>query len=130
MTAPDWINDEIDAFGKDAGLRGLALNDRGAAALRFENGLGFRFEYAYESLSLVATVPLRETPDDETAQALLRYAHPDARHPFRLRTGYLAKTGCAVFAVRLAEREVNRSTLATAFQLLWRTADGFRELKG
>ena len=130
MAIPKWILDEIDAFGRDAGLPGLAPGESGAVALSFENGLGIRFEYAFEALSVIATVRLRETPDDETAEQLLRFAHPDAKYPFRLRTGYLAKTGCAVFVARLPEREVSRSSLSAAFQGLWRIADGFRELKG
>jgi type III secretion system chaperone SycN len=120
MTAPTWIDSAIGEFGRSAGLGTLSLGDRNTAALSFQNGLVLRFEYAFNSLSIAITAPMRL--DAASACRLLGYAHPDARFGFRLRTGYLAKSGRAVFAVMLADREVTLPSINAAFALLWRIA--------
>jgi len=120
MTAPAWIDSAIGEFGKSAGLGTLSLGDRNAAVLSFQNGLVLRFEYAFNSLSVAITVPMRL--DAVSASRILGYAHPDARFGFRLRTGYLAKSGRAVFAVMLADRDVTLPAINAAFALLWRIA--------
>lgn len=120
MTAPTWIDSAIGEFGKSAGLGTLSLGDRNAAVLSFQNGLVLRFEYAFNSLSVAITVPMRL--DAVSASRILGYAHPDARFGFRLRTGYLAKSGRAVFAVMLADRDVTLPAISAAFALLWRIA--------
>ena len=38
MRAPNWIEGVVRDFGRGAGIDDFALNDRGAAAFRFENG--------------------------------------------------------------------------------------------
>lgn len=125
MAAPDWIVSAVDGFGRATGLGGLAFDEKGAVSLAFENGFRFRMEYAFETLTVMMTLPFRD--DDEAAKRLLLTAHPDARRPFRLRAAYLAKRGEAVLAVRLAEREVDRMALETVFRGLWETAE---RLKG
>jgi len=120
MTAPAWIDSAVGEFGRAAGLDSLSLGDRGSAALSFQNGLVLRFEYAFDSLYVAMTVPARL--DASSAGRLLGYAHPDARFGFRLRAGYLAKSGRAVFAVRLADRDVTLPSLNAVFALLWRVA--------
>ena len=57
MTAPTWIESVVREFGKAAGLAGLALNTRGAAAITFENGAALRLEYAFDSLVVALTLP-------------------------------------------------------------------------
>ena len=123
MTVPTWIDSAVGAFGQSAGLGSLSLGDRGVAALSFQNGLVLRFEYAFDSLYVAMTVPARM--DAPAARRLLGYAHPEARFSFRLRAGYLAKAGRAVFAVRLADRDVTIPALNAAFALLWRVATEF-----
>ena len=120
MMVPAWIDSTVGEFGKSAGLGSLSLGDRGAAALSFQNGLVLRFEYAFDSLYVMMTVPARL--DASTAGRLLGYAHPEARFGFRMRSGYLAKSGRAVFAVRLADRDVTLPSINAAFVLLWRVA--------
>ena len=120
MTVPAWIDSAVGAFGQSAGLGSLSLGDRGVAALSFQNGLVLRFEHAFDALHVAMTVPVRL--DASAAARLLGYAHPDARFGFRLRAGYLAKTGRAVFAVRLADRDVTLPSINAAFALLWRIA--------
>ena len=120
MTAPAWIDSAVGEFGRSAGLGSLSLGDRGSAALSFQNGLVLRFEYAFDSLYVAMTVPTRF--DASTAARLLGYAHPDARFGFRLRAGYLAKKGRALFAIRLADRDVTLPSINAAFGLLWRVA--------
>ena len=120
MTVPTWIDSAVSAFGQSAGLGSLSLGDRGIAALSFQNGLVLRFEYAFDALYVAMTVPARI--DASTAGRLLGYAHPNARLDFRLRAGYLAKAGRAVFAVRLADRDVTLPSINAVFTLLWRVA--------
>ena len=120
MTAPAWIESAVQDFGKAAGLGSLSLGDRGVAALSFQNGLALRFEYAFDSLYVAMTVPARL--DASASKRLLGYAHPDARYGFRLRTGYIAKSGVAVFAVGLSGRDVTLPALNAAFAMLWRIA--------
>ena len=120
MTAPAWIDSAVGQFGRSAGLGDLSLGDRGVAALSFQNGLILRFEYAFDSLHVAMTVPVRF--DVPAAERLLGYAHPDARMGFRLRTGYLAGSGRALFAIALAGRDVTLPSINAAFALLWRVA--------
>lgn len=117
MTAPVWMNAVISDFGRAAGVDGLAFNERGAAALAFENGASLRLEYANEELVVAMTV----AADD--LRRLLSLSHFRARHGFTVRTGVLAKSGRAVMAIRLAERDVTLPRLNDAFGVLWRLAD-------
>lgn len=123
MTAPAWIEAVVREFGKAAGLAGLAFNERGAAAITFENGAALRLEYAFDSLVVALTLPAR--PEPAAAARLLAYAHPEARYGFKLRAGYLAKGGRAVFAARLADREVTLPALNSVFSVLWRIGQEF-----
>ena len=120
MTAPDWISSAVEEFGRSAGLGSLSLGQSGVAALSFQNGFGLRFEHAPDSLYVAMTVPARL--DAASAARLLGYAHPDARLGARLRTGYLAKRGCAVFVAKLADRDVTLPAINAAFAVLWRVA--------
>ena len=123
MTVPTWIDSAVSSFGQSAGLGSLSLGDRGVAALSFQNGLVLRFEYAFDALYVAMTVPSRL--DASAAGRLLGYAHPNARFGFRLRAGYLAKAGRAVFAVRLADRDVTLPAINQAFAILWRIAQEY-----
>ena len=116
MTAPVWMNAVIGDFGRAAGLDGLALNDRGAAALKFENGASLRLEYVGEELVVAMMVPSADV------KRLLSLSHPRARYGFRVRTGIIPKTREAVMAVRFAERDVTLPRVSAAFELLWRLA--------
>lgn len=123
MTAPDWIAAIVRDFGRAAGLADFALNDRGAAAASFENGVVLRFEYAMDALFVAVTVPA--TPDAAHARALLAYAHPDAQLGVRVRTGWLEGRGRALVAVRLAARDATLPAVNRAFDVLWRVAEEF-----
>ena len=126
MSAPVWLESLVKEFGKGAGLPDLALNDRGTAALTFENGASLRFEYADGALAVMMTVP--STLDPSRAAALLAVAHPDARRgAFRIRSGYLASRARALFAVKLAERDATLPVLNQIFAALW---DAAREYGG
>lgn len=116
MTAPVWMNAVIGDFGRAAGVDGLALNERGAAALAFENGASLRLEYTGEELVVSMTTPAADI------KRLMALSHPRARYGFTLRAGLLAKSGCAVMAVRIAERDVTLPHLNGAFGTLWRLA--------
>ena len=116
MTVPAWIGAVISEFGKSAGIGDLALNGRGASALKFENGATLRLEYTGEELVVAVAVP----PGD--VKRLLALSHPKARHGFRVRAGIIPKTREAVIAVRLAERDVTLPRVNAAFDLLWRLA--------
>ena len=123
MTAPGWIASLVGDFGKAAGLSSLSLNGRGTAAIAFENGFGLRFEYVEGELVVAVTVPAYL--DAVRAKALLAYAHPEARLGFRVRAGYLPRSGKAVFAVRIQERDVTLPMVNQAFAVLWRIAQEF-----
>ena len=123
MTAPAWIATLVGDFGKGAGLPGLELNANDTAAISFENGSTLRFEYAAGMLVVEMAVPAML--DVGRAEALLAYAHPDARLGFRVRAGYLARRGAAVFAIRLNERDVTLPMVNQAFSVLWRIAQEF-----
>ncbi len=43
MNAP-WIDSAVEAFGRHFGFAHFALNERGAAAARFENGASIALE--------------------------------------------------------------------------------------
>ena len=116
MTAPVWLNAVIRDFGRAAGIGALALNERGAAALRFENGTSLRLEYTGAELVVAVTVPSADL------KRLLSFSHPKARYGFRVRTGIVPKTREAVLAVRLAERDVTLPRVNAVFGLLWRLA--------
>ena len=116
MTSPVWMNAVIGDFGRAAGLGGLSLNERGAAALRFENGAALRLEYTGSELVLAVTVPSADV------KRLLSVSHPRARHGLRVRAGIIPKTREAVMAVRLAERDVTLPRVSAAFEVLWRLA--------
>ena len=116
MTPPVWMNAVISEFGRAAGLSGLALNERGAAALRFENGATLRLEYTGRELVMAMTVPSADL------KRLLAQSHPLARHGLRVRAGVMPKTKEAVMAVRVAERDVTLPRLNAVFGVLWRLA--------
>lgn len=117
MTAPVWLNAVIGDFGRAAGINGLALNERGVAVLRFENGAALRLEYTGSELLVAMTRPSADV------RRLLALSHPKARYGFRIRTGILAKTHEAVMAVRIAERDVTLPHVSRVFELLWRLAE-------
>lgn len=130
MTVPTWIEAAVREFGRGAGLADFALNARGAAAFRFANGVSLRFEYTDATRAslpdadgaLVVAAAVAMPCDPPAARRILACAHPDARYGVKIRAGYLAKPGCAVFAVRLAAQDVTLPVLNTVFGALWRVA--------
>lgn len=118
MKAPDWMNEAVQAFGRQLNLSTLALNEQGAAGLSFENGVSLRFEYTGEAMMMVAG--LKADPDPESLARLLTDVHPSApRGEYPVRAAYLSRTGELVFAAKLPERMVNVSVLQEAFTELW-----------
>ena len=117
---PGWLNDSVQAFGRQMGLQDFRLRENGAAGVTFENGLALRLEYAGESLVMTAGRQMPAT--DAAMRQLLLAAHPAGLQAFRVRAGYLARTGEALLAVRLLEREVTVTALEAAFRQLWTAA--------
>ena len=78
-----WIDGAVAEFGRHFGFEHFALNDRGVAAARFENGASIALEYARESLCLQVRVPM--AADGASLRKLLVAAHPGNRFPFPLR---------------------------------------------
>ena len=115
-TAPAWMVAVIRDFGRAAGLNDLVLNGRGAVAFRFETGRSLRLEYTGSELVMAITLPSADL------KRLRAAAHPMARHGVRARAGILRKTGEAVVAVRIAERDVTLPRLDASFGALWRIA--------
>lgn len=121
MTAPTWMNAVISDFGRAAGAEGLAINAAGSSALRFANGSALRFEYTGDEL--VVAMTFRLVPDVSALRRLMALANPKASRGMRFRAGIIPKTGAAVVAVRLPERDVTLPTVNTVFSALWRVAD-------
>ena len=65
---PEWLNDTVRAFGRQLGLGSFALNERGSAGVRFENGISLMLEHAAESLFVSVRVPVE--PSGENLKAL------------------------------------------------------------
>ena len=116
MTAPAWMSAVVRDFGRVAKIDSFALNERGAAALKFENGASLRLEYTGAELVMAITVPSADL------KRLLSFSHPRSRHAFEVRAGMVPKTREAVVAIRLAERDVTLPRVSAAFELLWRLA--------
>ena len=121
---PEWLDGTVRAFGRQMGLNAFALNGRGAAGVRFENGVALRLEYAEGALFVSVGVVADES--ERTLKALLAGAHPSARAGVRLRAVRVAREGEARFVARLSEREVTVTALEGAFQALWQAMDRFR----
>lgn len=125
MTVPGWIEAIVREFGAGAGLENLSFNERGVAGVGFENGFVLRFEYSEPALTVEMTVP--SPPDAAKMKSLLAYSQPRAALPggMRMRTGYLARSGRAIFAIRLDGRDVTAPAVHEAFSALWRAAGEF-----
>ncbi len=122
MMAPEWLNAVVRDFGRAARADTFALNDRGAAAISFENGFGLRFEYTGTELVIAVTVPRPAEP--VSLRRALSFAHPMAGTGLRIRVGYLSRSGNVVLAVRIAERNVTLPTVNAACATLWRASGG------
>ena len=121
MTAPTWMNAVIADFGHAAGVEGLALNASGASAIRFSNGAALRFEYVNEELVVSMTFSISRSTS--AIRRLLSIANPRALRGMRFRAGILPKSGAAVVAVRLPERDVTLPVVNSIFAALWRFAE-------
>lgn len=122
MTAPTWMNGVIADFGRAAGVSGLSLNANGAVALTFANGVTLRLEYTGDAL--IVAVTFRIVRNAPSIRRLLSLANPQAvRGGVRLRAGIIAKTGAAVVASILPERDVTMPLVSAAFNALWRAAE-------
>ena len=125
---PAWLNDIVREFASGMGLKDFALNADGAAALRFENGIVLRFEYAMDFLSLSMSV---ESPQDAAAvKLLLAASDPLRRGGFVVRTGTAGNPPRAVFTVRLEPAEVTLGNLDAAMAELWRAMENFSRRLG
>ena len=129
MTAvPAWLDGVVREFAAGLGLKDFALNSDGAAALRFENGVGFRLEYAMDFLALSMSVA---APDDVSAVKLLLAApDPLRRGAFPFRAGIVGRPPRAVFAVRLAPAEITAGNLDAAMAELWRATENYKRRLG
>ncbi len=118
MRSPDWMNEAVQAFGRQLNLSTFVLNEHGVAGLSFENGASLRLEYTGETLVMVVGLKAEATSD--ALARLLTDVNPEApRGEFVVRAAHLARTGELVYMVRLSERDVNVSTLQAAFSDLW-----------
>lgn len=125
---PAWLNDIVREFGSGMGLKDFALNADGAAALRFENGVALRLEYAMNFLSLSMSV---ESPQDAASvKLLLTASDPLRRGAFAVRTGIAENPPRAVFTVRLEPSEVTLGNLDAAMAELWRATENFSRRLG
>ena len=122
MRAP-WVDSAVVEFGRHFGFSRFALNERGVAAARFENGASVALECAHDALCLQVRVPM--AADGASLRKLLVAAHPGNRFAYPLRTAYLAKTGQALFLVKFPERDVTETALWQVFSEMWAIAARF-----
>lgn len=123
MMAPEWLNEVVADFGRQMGLNNFALNDRGTAGIRFENGITFRLEYVNEALMMiVGFAPSNVESTQVFAAKLLTAAHYEAAGDKGLRVGYLKRVGEAIVTARIPERELDVPKMEEKFSLLWQVA--------
>lgn len=125
---PGWLADVVRTFASGFGLKDLALNNDGAAALRFENGVVFRLEYAVDFLTL--TMAAEPPSNIDATKVLLSCADPLRRGTFSLRVGVLERPSRAVFSIRLDSSEVTLGNLEAALAELWRATENYRRRLG
>ena len=125
---PAWLNGIVREFASGMGLKDFVLNADGAAALRFENGVGLRFEWAMDFLTL--SMHLDSPHDAAAVKLLLSASDPLRRGEFAIRAGIAADPQRAVFAVRLEPAEVTLGNLDAAVSELWRATENFRRRLG
>ncbi|MCQ2393291.1 MAG: hypothetical protein MJ249_03300 [Kiritimatiellae bacterium] len=125
MRAPDWMCEAVKAFGRQLNLSTFTLNDQGVAGLSFENGASLRLEYVGEALVMVVGLKAEPTPD--ALARLYMDVNPEAAHgEFVVRAAHLARVGELVYVTKLAEHDVNVSTLQAAFTELWERIERLR----
>lgn len=120
MTAK-WMDDVVQAFGRQLGLAEFTLGETGSAGISFENGMTLRLESAPGALFLMVGVP---SGDEAQLKRLLTAAHPAVQRGRAVRAIRLAKSGEDMLAVRIAEREVTADALAREFRTLFESARG------
>mgnify|MGYP003318653889 CR=1 FL=1 len=128
--SPAWVNDTVRGFGRQLGLETLALNDRGAAGINFENGMSLRLEHV--AGAMVVVVKLGGTPSGDAIRAALAEAHPsasDGKGP-EVRAACSSGTGEAFLAIRIGERDLSVGALEAAFRRLWDRAERLRRVVG
>lgn len=119
-----WIAETVRAFGRSLGLKDFALNERGAAGVRFENGRGLYLEGGDAGLMVSVGVP--SDPSAETIKRLLARAHYAARTDgLRVRAVWVEKAGEARFVTRVDARDLTATSLEQAFRALWQEAEVF-----
>jgi len=122
-SVPTWLDDVIVAFGRQMQLEGFRLNDQGAAAVRFENGVVLSFEYVGGALVVSAGVACGD--DAASMKTLLALSHWGRRGE-PVRAVYLTKAGRATVLIRLDERTVTVARIESAFRTLWDRIETFR----
>ncbi len=124
ISVPGWLDEILRRFASGLGLKDFSLNADGMAALRFENGVGLRFEYVMDFLTLTMSTPMPQ--DTAAVKLLLACADPLRQGEFALRVGVLDDPLRAIFVVRLATADVTLGNLDGAMAELWRTVENFR----
>ncbi len=121
--APQWLDDVVSEFGRSAGIQGLALGERGIAALAGDNGTTLLFEYDYPRLTMMMTVEVQKT--SEIAQKVLALVVPGRNERFTVRAGLMPHSDKAFFATLLEHEMLTQPTLMEVFTTLRRLADRF-----
>ncbi|MCQ2396214.1 MAG: hypothetical protein MJ106_00765 [Lentisphaeria bacterium] len=125
MTVPRWLESILSEYGRQLGLKNFGVAEKGAAVLRFENGSALRFEYAMESLVMALEIPVQQ-PSPVVFKRLLAYARPERRKEFTVRSAYMEKKDCALFAIRVSEHDITLPLIVSASTELMQLAEDFR----
>lgn len=121
MNAPQWVNSTVQVFGKQLGLQNFSLNERGVAAVRFENGVRLVLEYGAQSL--IISTQIKAPANANALKLLLAQSHYADRSQFRVRSYYVSRAGEAACAVAIPEGELNVTAMERVFQELWKRAE-------
>jgi len=118
----NWIDEQIKAFGRQLELTTFALNDRGMAAVQFENSVKLRLEYRQPVLWVQVLLPMPS--EAEALVRLLSEAHPrrGTTGAGTVRAAYLERSGEALLAVGLEEDRIEASEIDTTFRELFERA--------
>lgn len=120
--AAEWIASEISAFGRQLELTTFMLDERGMAAVQFENGVKLRLEYRQPDLWVQVLVAM--PADVEAMIRLLAEAHPrrGVAEAGVVRAAYLERSGEALLTIALPAERIEASEIDAAFRELFERA--------
>jgi len=112
-----WINETVEAFGRDTGMEGLQMNPDGILTLHFENAGNLYVEQVEHAALVYLAQPLHLT--DQTVPTYfkaLTACHYDHSHDFPLNVALHSDQ--LIYSFRIPERAFTLDAFHTAFDIL------------